>query len=93
MQFISNNPSIGKALLGLSLILIISGASTAFSRKERKRIRETVTAELPDRTALINASNADKVAQLRGYYTLGVGIIFFGIWCSLFGLSSLAVGV
>ena len=65
----------------------------AFSMKERERTRARVTAELPDRAALINAPDADRTTQRRGYYALTVGAAVFLIWCWFFGFSSLAVGV
>jgi hypothetical protein len=83
----------GYYLLAFSIIITISGIGMAFSKKERERARATATADPPDRAALINAPNADKVAQRRGYYSLAVGTSLFIIWCWFFGLSTLATGV
>ena len=83
----------GYYLLGFSVLISISGIGMAFSKKERGCTRAKVTAELPDRAALINAPDADKITQRRGYYSLTFGVALFLIWCWFFGLSSLAVGI
>ena len=84
---------LGHYLLGLSIITFITGIGLAFSKKERERTKIRLTAELPDRAALINVPDADKIAQRRGYYLLVIGLGLFIIWANYFGLSSLAVGV
>lgn len=83
----------GYFLLGFSILITISGIGMAFSKKERERTRAKVAAELPDRVALINGPDADKIVQRRGYYSLAIGITLFIIWCWFFGFSTLAVGI
>jgi hypothetical protein len=83
----------GYYLLGFSFLIFISGIGMAFSKKERERTRAKVIVELPERAALINAPDADKITQRRGFYLLTVGLALFLIWCWLFGFSSLAIGV
>lgn len=83
----------GYYLLGFSIIIFITGIGMAFSKKERERTRARVTADLPDRAALINAPNVDKIAQRRGFYVLAFGVCLFLIWCWFFGFFTLAAGV
>ena len=54
----------GYYLLGFSVLITISGIGMAFSKKERERTRARVTAELPERAALLNAPDADKITQV-----------------------------
>ena len=51
----------GYYLLGFSILITITGIGMAFSKKERERTRAKVTAELPDRAALINAPMPTKL--------------------------------
>jgi hypothetical protein len=83
----------GYYILTFSILISITGFGMAFSKRERERTRAQVTADLPERTSLINAPDSDKIAQRRGYYTLVIGITLFLIWCWFFGFSSLAIGV
>ena len=92
-DFAKGSRYVGYYLLGFSIIITICGIGMAFSKKERERARATATADLPDRAALINAPNADKVARRRGYYTLAIGVALFIIWCWFWGFSTLAAGV
>lgn len=81
----------GYLLLACSVFIFISGIGMAFSKKERGRMKAKVAADLPDRAALINAPDADRVVKRRGYYSLAFGFVLFIIWCYFFGFSSLAV--
>ncbi len=92
-NFAKDSRYFGYYFLGFSILITITGIGMAFSKKERERTRARVTAELPDRAALINAPDADKIFQRRGFYTLAFGVALFLIWCWFFGLSSLAVGI
>ena len=83
----------GYYILGFGILIFISGVGMTFSKKERERMRAKLTADLPDRAALINAPDADKITQRRGYYSMAVGLVLFLIWCYFFGFSTLAAGV
>ena len=83
----------GYYLLTFGILIFISGVGMAFSKKERAHVRAKLSVELPDQAALINTSDADRIAQRRGYYSMVVGATLFLIWCWFFGFSTLAAGV
>lgn len=90
-QDYKKNPlNLGYYLLGMSLLITIAGIGTSFSKKERERTRERVTAELPERALLINSPDADNKSKHRGYILLAIGIILFIVWMTIYGFSSLS---
>ena len=90
-QDYKKNPiSLGYYLLGKSVLITIAGIGMSFSKKERERTRERVTAELPERALLINSPNADSRAKHRGYILLAIGIMLFIVWLTVYGFSSLS---
>ena len=89
-NFAKDSRYFGYYLLGFSILMTIMGIGMAFSKKERERTRQRVTAELPERAALINVPNADHIFQRRGYITLAIGLALFILWSYIYGFSSLA---
>ena len=71
---------ISNLTLALSILLTIAGLAMAFSKKERERIQQRVLTELPERKAVTGSADALRVAQRRGYVTLGMGAALFIIW-------------
>ena len=74
----------GNVILFMSLMVMIAGAGMAFDRRERERIQERVTQELPERTALLSSPKAAREAQRRGYVTLEIGLVLLIIWFLLY---------
>ena len=89
-DYMRDHGVLGYYLLGFSILITIMGIGMAFSKKERERTRQRVTAELPERAALINVPNADHIFQRRGYITLAIGLALFILWSYIYGFSSLA---
>ena len=84
--------SFGNVFLLVSILLIIVGVATSFSKKERERMQKRLAIELPERAAIIRSPEALKAAQRRGYIMLIIGIILLVLWFIFFGPQSLAIG-
>jgi len=67
--------SVSHIVLGLGIIMLIAGISTAFSKKTRLKLQKQVIAELPERAAYLGSPERLLVVQRRGYVTIGIAIL------------------
>lgn len=81
---------VGHFLLGISILLTISGIGMSFSKKERERTQRRIMQELPERSAITGSPEALIAAQRRGYVTLTIGLALFILWFIFFGPETLA---
>jgi hypothetical protein len=92
-NYVRDPAFVGFFLLGMSILFAIVGGVLAFNKKERAISRKLGAIQEPAFAASLEAPDADRIQQRRGYITLLAALLLFLLWSWFYGFSSLALGV